>query len=124
MTLSEFDRWAEPLADNIASVLADNLSRLAPTKRVSTYPSPLANDLDLRVALEIVRFDGTPGGDVVLDARWNLISSEDAPTRSERSTISQAVGGQGHAAVVAAMNRALDALSREIATEVRRAAGR
>lgn len=124
VTLSQFNRWAEPLQDNIASVLADNLSRLVPTRRVSVYPSPLATDLDLRVALEIVRFDGSPGGEVVLDARWSLISAEaQEASRTERSAIRQPVSGTGHAAVVAAMNRAVDSLSREIAAGVRRMAG-
>jgi uncharacterized lipoprotein YmbA len=125
VTLSEFDRWAEPLKDNITSVLTDNLSRLLPTERVSVYPSSLARDLDLRVTLEVIRFDGSMGGDVVLDARWSVIPADaEAPLRTERSGITQPASDSGYAAVVNAMNRALDSLSREIAAGVRHAAGR
>ena len=74
VTLSEFDRWAEPLKDNITSVLTDNLSRLLRTERLSVYPSSLARDLDLRVTLEVIRFDGSLGGDIVLDARGSVFS--------------------------------------------------
>src|SRR5262245_66066254 len=34
LTLGEFDRWAEPLQDNVTSVLAENLARLIPTDPV------------------------------------------------------------------------------------------
>ena len=125
VTLSEFDRWAEPLRDNITGVLADNLSRLVPTQRVSRYPAVPSADSDLRVTVEIIRFDGAPAGEVLLDARWSLIAGDaTAPLQTQRSGISQPVAGSGLSAVVAAMNRAVDSLSREIAAGVRRAADR
>ena len=60
--LSEFERWAEPLEDNVTAVLADNLSSLLSTERVTLFPSRLPPDLDLRVAVEVLRFDGSLGG--------------------------------------------------------------
>jgi uncharacterized lipoprotein YmbA len=103
--LSEFDRWAEPLGDNVSAVLANNLSSLLPT-------------------VDVIRFDGPLGGDVVLEARWSLVSGVDeAVVRAQRSQFVQPAGGPGYADQVEAMSRALDALSRELAQEIRRAAG-
>jgi len=122
--LSEFDRWAEPLQDNVAAVLADNLSSLVPTNRVSAYPDRLPADFDLRVTVDVTRFDGPLGGDVVLDARWSLVSgSKEAETHMQRSHFVQPAGGPGYPDLVEAMSRALDALSRELAQEIRRATG-
>jgi uncharacterized lipoprotein YmbA len=122
--LSEFDRWAEPLGDNVSAVLANNLSSLLPTDRVSAYPGRLPADLDLRITMDVIRFDGPLGGDVVLEARWSLVSGVDeAVVRAQRSQFVQPAGGPGYADQVEAMSRALDALSRELAQEIRRAAG-
>ena len=123
--LSEFERWAEPLMDNIRTVLANNLAVLVPTERISFYPARLPPDVDLRIAVEVLRFDGSLGGDAVLEARWSLIGSEaEEPILTKRSRFEQAIAGPGYDAFVEALNRALEALSREVAQEVRRAVGR
>ncbi len=120
--LSEFERWAEPLEDNVTAVLADNLSRLVPTERVSLYPTRPSEEREIRIAVEVLRFDGSPGGEVVLEARWRLLGPEDAPLKTERSRLTQPVGGTGYGELVDAMSRALGALSRELALGVQSAA--
>lgn len=123
--LSEFERWAEPLKDNVKAVLASNLSVLVPTERISFYPARLPPDVDLRIAVEVLRFDGSLGGDAVLEARWSLFGSDaEEPILTKRSRFEHATGGPGYDAFVEALNRALEALSREVAQEVRRAVGR
>lgn len=123
--LSEFERWAGPLKDNVEAVIANNLSVLVPTERISVYPAMLPPDVDLRIAVEVLRFDGSLGGEAVLEARWSLIVSDtDEPIRTRRSRFEQATGGPGYDAFVEALNRALEDLSREVAQEVRRAVGR
>jgi uncharacterized lipoprotein YmbA len=123
--LSEFERWAEPLMDNIRTVLANDLSVLVPTDRISFYPARLPPDMDLRIAVEVLRFDGSLGGDAVLEARWSLFGSDaEQPILTKRSRFEQATGGPGYDAFVEALNRALEALSREVAQEVRRVVGR
>lgn len=121
--LSEFERWAEPLEDNVAAVLADNLARLVPTGRISAYPEQLQADPDLRITVDLIRFDGPLGGEVVLEARWSLIpGAEEAERRTRRSRFVQRAGGAAYADLVEAMSRTLDALSRELALAVRSAA--
>ena len=123
--LSEFERWAEPLMDNIRTVLANDLSVLVPTNRISFYPARLPPHVDLRIAVEVLRFDGSLGGDAVLEARWTLFGSDaEEPILTKRSRFEHATGGPGYDAFVEALNRALEALSREVAQEVRRVVGR
>jgi uncharacterized lipoprotein YmbA len=120
--LSEFERWAEPLMDNIRTVLANDLSVLVPTDRISFYPARLPPDVDLRIAVEVLRFDGSLGGDAVLEARWTFFGSDaEGPILTKRSRFEHATGGPGYEPFVEALNRALEALSRELAQEIRRA---
>jgi hypothetical protein len=49
LTLGEFDRWAEPLQDNVSRVLAENLAFLMPTDQSLLQPRPRSAVLDYQV---------------------------------------------------------------------------
>lgn len=68
----EFHRWAGTLDADILDVTAVNLSRLLGTDRVAVYPAAAAFPLDVRVLLDIVRFDSDANGSVTLDVRYTL----------------------------------------------------
>lgn len=109
--LAEFDRWAEPLADSVARALAANLGSLLGTEQVQQHP--FARVLEVELMMEIRRFDGPPSGPVELVAYWRLRRAGRVVERVSR--LSQAQDGSGYEAQVAAMSRALQRLSREIA---------
>jgi uncharacterized lipoprotein YmbA len=104
-------------------VIAVNLSNMLQTTRVFEYPRrnrtiPLA----YRVSLDIPRFDGKLGGDVQLVARWTLYKGRGEKALLTRvSIINEATGGDGYERLISAQNRALQALSREIANAVKEA---
>jgi len=117
--LSEFSQWAEPLEDNFAAVLTENLSRLIPTDRVVVYPWPKRTEIDLKVEVEVIRFAGQPGGNVALAARWRLARGNGAEALPLRlSSYEEPVGAKNAEALVAAMSRALGALSGDIASAI------
>ncbi len=66
--LDEFNRWASPLQNNIAHVVADNLVALLGTPRVSLFPQSLNADADYRVAIEVQTFESAPGEAATLAA--------------------------------------------------------
>jgi uncharacterized lipoprotein YmbA len=112
---AEFDRWAEPLADSVPRVLAENLAALRKAERVTLFAWDSAQAVQRQVVVDVMRFDGAMGGDVVLDARWRILATDGKELAANRSLLTQPTGGTGYPAVVAAMSRALAALSREIA---------
>jgi hypothetical protein len=112
---AEFDRWAEPLGDTVPRVLAQNLASLLKTDRVAIFPWNAALSVQYQVVVEVMRFDGAVGGDVVLDARWHILAADGKELAVNRSLHTQPTGGAGYPALVTAMSRALAALSREIA---------
>ena len=112
---AEFDRWAEPLADTVPRVIAENLAALWGSKRVAIFPWDPAQPVQYQVVVDVMRFDGAMGGDVVLDARWRIVTTEGRELAVRRSVLTQQTGRAGYLAVVTAMSRALASLSREIA---------
>ena len=119
VTYAEFHRWAEPLEDGITRVLVENLSQLLGTARIDVFPwkTPAPADYQLRIML--VRFDGAPGGQAVLKARWSLaVEGRETPVFETISTLVEPVASGSYTALVEAQNRALERLSREIATAI------
>jgi uncharacterized lipoprotein YmbA len=119
--LSAFHRWAEPLEDGMARILAEEIAARVPTERVVTFPwrGVAARAIQYQVVVTVVRFDGQQGGDVTLDTRWRILDPRGEERVFRRFTVIDTVKGQGHEPIVAAMTRALVSLGREIALEIR-----
>jgi uncharacterized lipoprotein YmbA len=111
--LAELDRWAEILIEAVPRVLAEDLGRILGSDRVETYPSVTRGRY--RVLIAIARFDGSPSGEVVLDARWQIVGPTGEEVAARRSAVTERVEGAGYAPLVVAMSRALGALAGDIA---------
>ncbi|MGD0885481.1 MAG: PqiC family protein [Thermodesulfovibrionales bacterium] len=116
--LDEFNRWASPLQDNIAHVVAENLIAMLGTSRVILFPQTLSADADYRVAIEVQGFESAPGKVAVLDAIWTVFRTKDGRTERGRTTVREELQENGYDALVAAHSRAVARLSRDIATAV------
>lgn len=120
LRLAEFESWAEPLDDGIARVLSEDLGEQLNTNRIDFFTWNHPQLPDLQVGVDILRFDGSLGGDVRLEARWSIATP---PSKKEpmvqQASIRESTGGPGYPELVAAMNRSLAKLSREIARSIR-----
>jgi uncharacterized lipoprotein YmbA len=117
--LDEFNRWAGPLSNNISRVVAVNLVTLLGTPHVTLYPEMLSAGSDFRVAIEVQRFDSTPGDSAALDAIWTVRRSTDGKADTGRTTVREPVPEKSIDALVAAHSRAIARLSHDIAAAVR-----
>jgi len=119
--VATFHRWAEPLEDGIARVLAEELSARVPTDRIVMFPwrGLVAGAIQYQVVVVVMRLDAARGGDVTLDTRWRILDKAGDELAFRRSTLSETATGQGYEPVIAAMTRTLVALGQEIATEIR-----
>lgn len=72
-----------------------------------------------QIVVTIMRFDGQPGGTVMLDTRWRLVGKGGQEFVFRRSTVTEATGGAGREPLAAAMSRALGTLGQEIAAVIR-----
>lgn len=116
--IDEFNRWADPLSDNIARVVAQNLSKLLGTPDVTTSPMP---DLvpNYLVAIQVQKFQSVPGQGTMLEALWTINDVPNKVTRSGHTMASETVQDDSFSALAAAHSRALAKLSDDIAGAVR-----
>jgi uncharacterized lipoprotein YmbA len=124
VALSEFNRWGGSLRQDFPRVLAENVAALLGTDRVLAYPWGDRLDPAYRVALNVQQFDGALAGPAVLRVTWIVTGREGKTPLSVRKTeIQEPVSGRDYDALVAAQSRAVAALSREIAEEIKKLAG-
>jgi uncharacterized lipoprotein YmbA len=111
----EQQRWAEPLKAAIPRVVAANLARALGSARVTSQSQAPLGDTAYRIALDIQRFDSTPGEGAAIDLAWTIRRVEGSAVTSGRSSVTERASGPGPEALVAAHSRALGAVSGEIA---------
>jgi uncharacterized protein len=117
--IDEFDRWASPLKDDIARVIAENLISILGTTGVTTIsPQSSATGSSYRIVIDILRFDSEPGKAAILDALWTVSTSNDGPSWRMRTSLNESTKGDDYASLVAAHSRALGKLSAEIAGKI------
>jgi uncharacterized protein len=119
LEVAPFARWAEPVESNFSRVVAENLTVLLSTDRVTVYPWKRTVTIDYQVALEVTRFDGVLGGPVSLRARWTVLGDNGAEVFLRRqSSLSTHAEADTYEALVAAQSRLLADLSRQIAQAI------
>jgi uncharacterized lipoprotein YmbA len=119
LDMAEFDKWGEPLSEGVPRAIAAYLAALLQTERIVVFPWLGVTTIEHQVVIDVTRFDGVVGGDVLLDARWRVLGPDRKELVLRSSAVREATGGSGYPALVAAMNRSLGALSREIADSVK-----
>jgi uncharacterized protein len=117
--LEEFNRWASPLQNGIARVVAENLVAMLGTPRVTLSSQVLSAEADYRAAIEVQSFESAPGEAAVLDAVWTVRRAKDGTAQTGRTTVRELVQDKSYDALAAAHSRALARLSRDIADAVR-----
>lgn len=119
LELSDFNRWAEPLKDSMLRVIAVNLSNELETTRVFALPRRIpVVPIEFKVEINVARFDGRLGGEVVLVARWILLGKEDQLISTKVSIIREQSTGSDYDALIKAQNKTLQKLSNEIAEAI------
>lgn len=111
--LAEFERWAEPLEDSVARVIAKNVSRLMDDRPLAVFPWNSSADPAFQVRGEILRLDGELGGDAVLEAWFSIVGS--SRKGDSRKVAYREPAGPDYASLVQAESRLLERLSRDIA---------
>jgi uncharacterized protein len=117
--LSENDRWAEPLNENLTHVLAQNLSILLGSDQIIPYPWPIELKPHYRVEIQMLRFESDSTGEAQLSARWAVIDDTGKETLNLKATrLTRRAKENSTDGSVAALSETVADLSREIAKTV------
>jgi len=119
LKLAEFDRWGGSLADNITTVLVENISGMLPSDRVFTHPAMVADKPDYHLGVRVLRLDCLPGERVDLKVQWLITMGKEKQEVARRQAVfSEKVADASYGTMVAAVSRTLEQLSREISREI------
>lgn len=112
-------RWAQPLKSELARALAANLARDLGTLRVFLAGQGMTGEPDLRVSVDILRFESRPADEATIEARWIIYRKGGTTPLTGHALARETVHGEGHELLVAAHGRALARIGREIAEAIR-----
>ena len=119
--IADFDKWAGSLKTEISRVIAEDLSILLSTGRAYVYPWKKYVPVNYQIVVNVSRFEGSLGGDVVLKAHWIIMGGESKKViLMDTSSFSEKTDGNDYGSLVAAKSRMFTNLSREIATALTR----
>jgi hypothetical protein len=119
VSLSEFDRWAEPLKNNFMRVLKEDLAARLGTDTIFIYPWPPDSDIEFQVSAEVTRFDALPGDSTKLDVQWTILRAHDREViLSRKSSYTVELGKSDYKTIVAAQSRTVADFSGEVAAAV------
>ncbi len=116
--MADYDLWAGDLRQDMTRVLAENLSRLLGSDRVVAAPHTLRQPPDVRVEVEVQRFERVAGGTVELAARWRLTRGSDGALLAGQAVAlagAPLANDANYEAVVASMSAVYAELARAIA---------
>ena len=117
--LMETQRWAEPLKTAIPLTIAENISRILGSDKVSSYPQNASYSADFKIYLDVQHFEST-GEYVLLDALWTIRRLDEKPPQSGRSKFREKIKGSGYEAIAAAYSTGLANISNDIAMALKK----
>lgn len=77
LRLHEFQRWAEPLKENVARILAENLEARVARLGVAVRDGDCRKGVDYKLSVEFLRFETDLQGNAVLKARWAVTGRDE-----------------------------------------------
>ncbi len=120
LRIDEFHRWAGRLDEDFARVLAENISLLLDTDQVAVYPWDVSFDPQYQVTLNILRFEGRWGKNVLLEVLWKVIDPQkQTALRVQKSVIKEPLSDENYEALIAIKSRTVKILSNIISNEIK-----
>jgi len=109
----DFQRWGEDLGEGMARVISASMTRELKSVRGVALPLRTGAPVDLRVQVEVRRFEGCPEGSVILEALWNVQKAGEALREGYFRQEGQA--GPGMPALVQVQSELVSRLGRDMA---------
>ena len=121
--LADFNKWAEPLSDNLTRVLEENLTNLLQTDSINvSLASESSIPFDYRLEVDVLRLDGNLGDQVTLVTQWALLEAEEDDLKlMRRSEYQEQAADSTYKELVLAKSRTIEKLCGDMAVSIRKA---
>lgn len=117
--LAEYHRWSGELDRDFARALAEQLAVELGTEQVAVFPWDQNVTPTCRVLVDVLSMGGEPGKEATLSVRWSLVDPQGTkPALVRRSELRETPAAPGYHGWVAAQQRNIATLSREIAARI------
>ncbi len=121
LVLNEFNRWGGDFQEDFQRIMGENLAILLATDHVILSQDITPLTTDVQITINVRRFDGQLGGQVILNTDWAIASgSRGQKIMAKKSVLQENTDGSDYQAYVAAQSRLLAKLSQEISAEITR----
>jgi len=116
----EQQRWAQPLKNEISRVVAEHLSAILATNKVTTFPLPAIKP-DYIVTIQVQTFESKLSENAKLRAYWGVRRTADNMQVNDTLITTEGIPGaiiNSYDALIAAHNQNLNRLSTDIAKTI------
>jgi uncharacterized lipoprotein YmbA len=122
LKIHEFQRWGGSLEADFVRVLSENMSTLLGDQSIFLPQKNLQLPVDYRVAIDVKRFDGNLGDQIVLEVDWMIVTLKNKGHHpvTRRTVLQETVDSRDYESLVAAKSLAVEKLSREITEAILR----
>lgn len=117
--ISDNHLWGQALKSEITRNLAAHLARETGAAHVILPGQAGLDDAEIKLAVDILRFDSVLGGAATIEARWSVLRKGVAKSVSGYALVRETASAAGYDAIVAAHSRALARLSRDMAATLK-----
>jgi uncharacterized lipoprotein YmbA len=118
LSVSDTNRWGEPLAQGVSRAVAQNLAGQLPNLRIVQFPWSSKVQIDYRVKVDFTRLECTSDGNAIVQASWTIQRGTDGiPIESSTTSFANPAGANERTAS-AALSRGIGQVSSEIAREL------
>ncbi len=116
----EFNRWAEPLDENFARVMIENLSQMIPTNSIYLFMWPEDHKDVFQVNVKVNQFGLASDDSVILNARWSVSSNNiKSYWMSQKGNYQERITEINYSQISSAMSRLIKELSEDIANDIK-----
>ena len=117
--INDQHHWGQPLKSEITRSLAASLARQTGA-RVTLPGQANAEETEIKIMIDFLRFDSVLGGDATIEANWNVLRKGVKQAVAGHAVVREASNGAGYDALIAAHRRGLERLGSDIAATLKR----
>lgn len=116
LTISEFNRWGEPLNGMLQRIIATDLAIYLPNSQIKPK-GYISEQFDYEILVEITNFDSTLGKQATLDAWWSIFDKNGKRISLKHTDVSIKLG-DSYDDLARAQSQLIAQMSHQIAAEI------